>query len=59
MHGKIEDARDTLYPSGVKCAALQTPAIRRAGSAEVNRQRVLVIEAGVTVSRDDIRSSLS
>jgi olefin beta-lactone synthetase len=58
-NGKIHDARGTLYPFAVECAAMQTPAIRRAALAAIDGLRVLAIEAGTTVSRGDILSSLS
>src|SRR5208282_5174071 len=56
--GKIEDARGALYPFAVECAAMQTPAIRRAALASIDRRRVLAIEADGTVSLDAIRGSL-
>lgn len=57
-NGKIQDARGTLYPFAVECAAMQTPAIRRAALAAVDGRRVLAIEAGETVSPEDILRSL-
>jgi acyl-CoA synthetase (AMP-forming)/AMP-acid ligase II len=57
--GKISDARGTLYPFAVECAAMQSPAIRRAALAAIDGRRVLVIEAGKRVSPEAIQSSLS
>ena len=57
-NGKIEDARGTLYPFAVECAAMQTPAIRRAALAAIDGRRVLAIEAEEAVSLNAIRSSL-
>jgi acyl-CoA synthetase (AMP-forming)/AMP-acid ligase II len=57
--GKIQDARGTLYPFAVECAAMQTPAIRRAALAALDGYRVLALEGRETVSRDDILRSLS
>ncbi len=58
-NGKIEDERGTLYPFAVECAAMQTPAIRRAALATIDGRRVLAIEAGEPVSADAILSSLA
>jgi acyl-CoA synthetase (AMP-forming)/AMP-acid ligase II len=58
-NGKIQDARGTLYPFAVECAAMQTPAIRRAALAAVDGRRVLAIETTETVSPEAILSSLS
>jgi len=58
-NGKIQDARGTLYPFAVECAAMQTPAIRRVALASVDGRRVLAIEAQESVSPEAIRSSLS
>lgn len=58
-NGKIGDARGTLYPFAVECAAMQTPAIRRAALAAIDGRRVLAIEAEGAVSLEAIRSSLA
>jgi acyl-CoA synthetase (AMP-forming)/AMP-acid ligase II len=58
-NGKIQDARGTLYPFAVECAAMQTPAIRRAALAAMDGRRVLAVEGRETVSREDILRSLS
>jgi acyl-CoA synthetase (AMP-forming)/AMP-acid ligase II len=57
-NGKIQDARGTLYPFAVECAAMQTPAIRRAALAAINGRRVLAIEAEELVSPEAILRSL-
>jgi acyl-CoA synthetase (AMP-forming)/AMP-acid ligase II len=57
--GKIQDERGTLYPFAVECAAMQTPAIRRAALAAIDGRRVLAIEAGEPVSAETILSSLA
>lgn len=41
---KITDARGTLYPFAVECAAMDFPAVRRAALATRNEQRILVLE---------------
>lgn len=56
--GKIEDDRGTLYPFAVECAAMQTPAIRRAALAAIDGRRVLALEAEKAVSLEAIGSSL-
>lgn len=58
-NGKIQDARGTLYPFAVECAAMQTPAIRRAALAALDGRRVLAIEAGKADTPEDILRSLS
>ncbi len=58
-NGKIQDARGTLYPFAVECAAMQTPAIRRAALAAIDGRRVLAVEGRETVSREEILRSLS
>jgi acyl-CoA synthetase (AMP-forming)/AMP-acid ligase II len=58
-NGKIQDARGSLYPFAVECAAMQTAGIRRAALAAVDGRRVLAIESTVALSRDDILRSLS
>jgi acyl-CoA synthetase (AMP-forming)/AMP-acid ligase II len=58
-NGKIQDARGTLYPFAVECAAMQTPAVRRAALAALDGRRVLAIEAEGTISADQIQRSLS
>ncbi len=58
-NGKIQDARGSLYPFAVECAAMQTPGIRRAAVAAVDRRRVLAIESIEDLSRDDILRSLA
>jgi acyl-CoA synthetase (AMP-forming)/AMP-acid ligase II len=58
-NGKIQDARGTLYPFAVECAAMQTPAVRRAALAALDGRRVLAIEAEETISAKQIQNSLS
>jgi acyl-CoA synthetase (AMP-forming)/AMP-acid ligase II len=58
-NGKIQDARGTLYPFAVECAAMQTPAVRRAALAALDGRRVLAIEATETISAKQIQNSLS
>src|SRR5260370_18701301 len=53
-NGKIQDARGTLYPFAVECAAMQTPAIRRAALAAIDGCRVLAVESRENVSLGDI-----
>jgi acyl-CoA synthetase (AMP-forming)/AMP-acid ligase II len=57
--GKIQDERGTLYPFAVECAAMQTPAIRRAALASIGKRRVLAVETSESVSPDAILRSLS
>ncbi len=57
--GKIQDARGTLYPFAVECAAMQTPTIRRAALASVDGRRVLAIEGAKPASPEAILTSLS
>ena len=57
--GKIEDERGSLYPFAVECAAMQTPSIRRAALAAVEKKRVLAVEAVRPISTDALRDSLS
>ena len=57
--GKIQDERGTLYPFAVECAAMQTPMIRRAALAAVEKKRVLAIEAAEPVSTNLLLRSLS
>ena len=57
--GKIQDARGSLYPFAVECAAMQTAGIRRAALAALDSRRVLAIETTEALSRDDILKSLS
>jgi acyl-CoA synthetase (AMP-forming)/AMP-acid ligase II len=57
--GKIQDARGSLYPFAVECAAMQTAAIRRAALAAVDGRRLLAIESTEALSRDVILRSLS
>ena len=57
--GKIQDARGTLYPFAVECAAMQTPTIRRAALAAVDGRRVLAIEGAKPASPEAILTSLS
>jgi acyl-CoA synthetase (AMP-forming)/AMP-acid ligase II len=58
-NGKVQDARGVLYPFAVECAAMQTPAIRRAALVALDGRRVLAIEAGKAISPEDILRSLS
>jgi acyl-CoA synthetase (AMP-forming)/AMP-acid ligase II len=58
-NGKIEDARGTLYPFAVECAAMQTSAIRRAALAAIDGRRVLAIETAEALSPEAILRSLS
>lgn len=46
---RIEDARGTLYPFSVECAALTHPSIRRVAVVSHRKQRLLVVE---TTRRD-------
>jgi acyl-CoA synthetase (AMP-forming)/AMP-acid ligase II len=48
----IRDARGTLYPFAVECAAQQHPGVRRAALAVVNGRRVLAYEADEKVEQD-------
>jgi olefin beta-lactone synthetase len=57
--GKIQDARATLYPFAVECAAMQSPAIRRAALASVDGRRILAVESERNVSPETIRHSLA
>jgi olefin beta-lactone synthetase len=57
--GKVHDARGTLYPFAVECAAMQAPAIRRAALAAIDGRRLLAIEAAEPVSAEAILSSLA
>jgi len=57
--GKIQDARGSLYPFAVECAAMQMAGIRRAALAAVDGRRVLAIESTKTLSGGDILRSLS
>jgi acyl-CoA synthetase (AMP-forming)/AMP-acid ligase II len=58
-NGKIQDARGTLYPFAVECAAMQTIAIRRAALAAIDGRRVLAIEAEGAISPDVVLNSLA
>jgi acyl-CoA synthetase (AMP-forming)/AMP-acid ligase II len=58
-NGKIQDARGTLYPFAVECAAMQTPAIRRAALAAIDGRRVLAVESEGVVSSEVFLSSLA
>jgi olefin beta-lactone synthetase len=58
-NGKIQDARGSLYPFAVECAAMQKAAIRRAALAAVDGRRVLALESAEALSREDILKSLS
>jgi acyl-CoA synthetase (AMP-forming)/AMP-acid ligase II len=57
--GRIRDERGTLFPFAVECAAMQSPAIRRAALASIDGRRVLAIEPGEQVSAEAILSSLA
>ena len=57
--GRIQDERGTLYPFAVECAAMQTPAIRRAALAAVGNKRVLAVEAAGPISTDELLHALS
>lgn len=57
--GKIQDARGTIYPFAVECAAMQTAAIRRAALAAVEGRRVLAIEATEKVSCEAVQRGLA
>lgn len=57
--GKIQDARGTLYPFAVECAAMQTTAIQRAALAAIDGRRVLVVEGREAAPREELRRTLS
>jgi acyl-CoA synthetase (AMP-forming)/AMP-acid ligase II len=52
---RIEDTRGTLYPLGAEVVASECPGIRRSALVGAGGKRILAVEAGDRIGREDLR----